>query len=473
MSKASWGIVGMGVMGTALSRNLARNGLRLALYNRFVKNQEEQVAAKKMEQYDELQQAQAFENVASFIIAIERPRKIVMMISAGPGIDAFINKMLPYLEPNDILIDAGNSHFEHSIDRSKYLSKKGIHFLSLGVSGGEEGALVGPSLMASGNLNAYNSIASTLKKIAAKNSENKPCCVYSNGDGSGHFIKMVHNGVEYAEMQLLAECYDFMKIELGMANEAISTLFYEWDRTSSKNYLLKISSIILKTKNDKGAIIDQILDQASNKGTGKWATTAGTDLGIAIPMIATALQSRFISSFKKQRVELSKHFDLDIPDQQNVESATKSLKRVYDFCRLMNHHQGFLFIKSAAETYNWEIDLAGVAQAWTAGCIIKSDLMEEFSSHFRSHDQILIMPFFNQWLNTHKAVLKEDFRSLLSQNIPMSTCFAAWHYFLGITQKESSANLIQAQRDFFGTHGFLWKENPEKGISHGPWHENN
>jgi len=469
MQKTSWGIVGMGVMGTALSRNFARNGISLSLYNRFVEGKEEQLASAQVARFGELKNALPFEDLTAFVHSLERPRKILMMISAGPAIDEFIVNITPLLTADDLLIDGGNAHYESSIRRSALLAKKNIHFLSLGVSGGEEGALYGPSLMASGKAALFERVKNTLMQVAAHNNKGNACCVFTEGEGSGHFIKMVHNGIEYAEMQLLAECYDFMKTRLELSNNAIATVFDQWQQTASKSYLLQITISILQAENEDGYVIDQILDQASNKGTGKWALIAAANLGVAAPLMAAALEARFISSFKDNRKELSEGYDFNSHSKATA-ATVSSLKRVYDFSRLLNHHQGFALIKAAAVAYSWQIVLADVAQAWTSGCIIQSELMAALATALEKEEEILTIPLHREWLAKNKSQLVQDFKVLFSENVPMPCSGAAWHYFLGVTQKDSAANLIQAQRDYFGAHGFQWKKNPDADLSHGPWH---
>jgi len=469
MQKRSWGLVGMGVMGTALSRNFARQGFSLSLYNRYVKGQEEQLSERQIARYEDLKEALPFEDVSAFVASLERPRKILMMISAGPAIDEFISQIMPYLEPDDILIDGGNAHYENAIRRANILAKSNIHFFSLGVSGGEAGALKGPSLMASGKEAVFDLIEPALRKVAAQNSKNQSCFVFTQGDGSGHFIKMVHNGIEYAEMQLLAECYDLMKTHWHLSNTAISTIFDQWQQTTSKSYLLEITISILQAKNESGFVIDQILDSSSNKGTGKWALISASNLGVAVPMMGAALQARFISSSKEERTEYSKQYvqqtEVDISETEGI----AALKRIYDFSRLINHHQGFALIQAAVKAYHWEVDMAKVAQAWTAGCIIQSELMGNIATAFKKEGQILSIPKYSEWLRSNKSQLALDYTLLFSENTPMPCSTAAWHYFLGISQKDSAANLIQAQRDYFGAHGFQWKNDPDAGLSHGPW----
>jgi len=468
MSKADWGIVGMGVMGTALSRNFARQGYQLALYNRFLKGQEEQLAHNRVVQFEELKNAFPFEALAPFVNALSRPRKIMLMIAAG-GLDSFLEVLLPHLEADDIVIDGGNSHYLASIKRTALCAEKGIHLVSLGVSGGEEGALLGPSLMGSGSSKALAKIEADLAKIAAQNSKGQACFVSTVGPGSGHFIKMVHNGIEYAEMQLLAECYDFMRSALGLSASAIGSVFEVWEKTSSKSYLLQISASILRENNTAGAIVDQILDQASNKGTGKWATQAAIDLGLAVPLISAALEARYISSFKGDRESFSRIYNVNKLVYEDQNEVIEQLKAVYDFCRLINHHQGFELLRIAAQSYSWELSLSDVARAWTAGCIINSTLMEELTDAFQTADQILSQPQYAVRFQNQRENLEKAFNRVLTALVPMPCSAAAWHYFLGLIQKESSANLIQAQRDYFGAHGLHWKDQPEGELDHGPW----
>jgi len=287
--KSEIGLIGLGVMGTSLARNIARNNYSISLYNRYLKGSEEGVAQKKIDQYDELSSAKGFEELSAFVDSIQQPRKIVLMLTAGDAVDQLISQLEPLLDSGDLIIDAGNSHYSDTERRNELLAHKNLLYMGLGVSGGEEGALNGPSLMPGGSPKAYELVKDLLDSIAAKTSDQQPTSAYVGNGGAGHFVKMVHNGIEYAEMQLIAEFFQIMHQAMGMDYDQIATVFEQWNQSDQKSYLLEISAAILRTKDDQGSIIDRILDKGAHKGTGSWSLIAAAELGQAATMISSAL----------------------------------------------------------------------------------------------------------------------------------------------------------------------------------------
>ena len=463
--KAEWGIVGMGVMGTALSRNFAKKGIKIALFNRHIKQFEEKVAIKKKQLYPELKNAQAFEELNQFVFALEVPRKIIVMISAGNPTEDFLEQLSPLLSRGDIILDGGNSHYLQTEERSKTFIKKGVLFLGVGVSGGEEGALNGPSLMVGGNKSAYEIVKKNLFQIAAKNSKGNSCCAYFGKGGAGHFVKMIHNGIEYAEMQLLAEVVGLLRS--NNSYEVIQSLLDQWNKTKSKSYLLKITAELLKYQEDGILFIDIIQDKASNKGTGAWATNAGTVLNYSNSLMANALYARYISSFKKERVELAKKFNDKKP---LFEASFLQIKKSYDLSRWINHHQGFEMLTLAAKKYNWEINLCEVASVWTEGSIIKSDLIEFCITLFENKKSLMLSDEFKKLLELGKDNWKETLKLAIESEIPILCMQGAWSYFTALKTEKSTANIIEAQRDYFGAHGFLRIDSESDKLQHGPWH---
>jgi 6-phosphogluconate dehydrogenase len=462
--KAEWGIVGMGVMGTALSRNFAKKGIKIALFNRRIKQLEEKVAIKKKQLYPELKNAQAFEELNQFVFALEVPRKIIVMISAGNPTEDFLEQLSPLLSRGDIILDGGNSHYLQTEERSKTFIKKGVLFLGVGVSGGEEGALNGPSLMVGGNKSAYEIVKKNLFQIAAKNSKGNSCCAYFGKGGAGHFVKMIHNGIEYAEMQLLAEVVGLLRS--NNSYEDIQSLLNQWDKTKSKSYLLKITAELLKYQEDGIPFIDKIQDKASNKGTGAWATDAGIVLNYSNSLMANALYARYISSFKKERVELAKKFNEKKP---LFEASFLQIKKSYDLSRWINHHQGFEMLTLAAKKYNWEINLCEVASVWAEGSIIKSDLIEFCITLFETKKSLILSDEFKKLLELGKDNWKETLKLAIESEIPILCMQGAWSYFTALKTEKSTANIIEAQRDYFGAHGFLRIDNKSNTLHHGPW----
>ena len=469
-NQANWGIVGLGIMGTSLSRNFANKGTSLSLYNREVKGSEEGVALSHTKQYSELKNALPFNSLPSFVESIKNPRKILLMLPAGSPTDTVIEKLIPLLTQGDVIIEGGNSHFKDTEKRAKQLSAAGIHFLGMGVSGGEEGALKGPALMIGGAKEAYMLVKNDLSAIAAKNSKGVPCCDFVGSGGAGHFVKMVHNGIEYAEMQLLAEVVSLALSDPSNSIKTIQKMLQDWQKTKSESYLLDITASLLGFHESGRPFIDLIKDEASNKGTGAWATAEGAELGSANSLMASALHARFTSSNKKQRSLLSKTFK---GKPTSTSLSLSALKVSYDLSRIINHHQGFEMIREAAIKNNWKIKLATIASLWSEGCIIKSRLMDTLVDVLKANDTLLNAAAFMEFFNNGIASWEISITTAIQKRIPFSCHNAAWNYFLAITQENSNANIIQAQRDFFGAHGFERKDKNHDKKYHGPWADKN
>lgn len=470
INQATWGIVGLGIMGTSLSRNFANKGTSLSLYNREVKGSEEGVALSHTKQYSELKNALPFHSLPCFVESIKNPRKILLMLPAGSPTDTVIEKLIPLLTQGDVIIEGGNSHFKDTEKRAKQLSAAGIHFLGMGVSGGEEGALKGPALMIGGVKEAYMLVKNDLSAIAAKNSKGVPCCDFVGSGGAGHFVKMVHNGIEYAEMQLLAEVVSLALSDQSNSIKTIQKMLQDWQKTKSESYLLDITASLLGFQESGRPFIDLIKDEASNKGTGAWATAEGAELGSANSLMASALHARFTSSNKKQRSLLSKTFK---GKPTSTSLSLSALKVSYDLSRIINHHQGFEMIREAAIKNNWKIKLATIASLWSEGCIIKSRLMDTLVDVLKSNDSLLNAAAFMEFFNNGIASWEISITTAIQKRIPFSCHNAAWNYFLAITQENSNANIIQAQRDFFGAHGFERKDKNHDKKYHGPWADKN
>ena len=470
INQATWGIVGLGVMGTSLSRNFANKGISLSLYNREVKGSEEGVALSHTKQYSELKNALPFNSLPSFVESIKNPRKILLMLPAGNPTDTVIEKLIPLLTQGDVIIEGGNSHFKDTEKRAKQLSAAGIYFLGIGVSGGEEGALKGPALMIGGVKEAYLLVKNDLSAIAAKNSKGVPCCDFVGSGGAGHFVKMVHNGIEYAEMQLLAEVVSLGLSDPSNSIKTIQKMLQDWQKTKSESYLLDITASLLGFHESGRPFIDLIKDEASNKGTGAWATAEGAELGSPNSLMASALHARFTSSNKKQRSLLSKTFK---GKPTSTSLSLSALKVSYDLSRIINHHQGFEMIREAAIKNNWKIKLATIASLWSEGCIIKSRLMDTLVDVLKTNDTLLNAAAFIEFFNNGIASWEISITTAIQKRIPFSCHNAAWNYFLAITQENSNANIIQAQRDFFGSHGFERKDKKHHKKYHGPWADKN
>ena len=463
-NKVQWGVMGMGVMGTSLSRNFAQKGIPLALYNRFEKGKEEGIAKLKKKKYPELKHALAFENLKDCIASIATPRRLLLMLPAGKPTSEFLETLVPLLSEGDLIIDGGNSHFETTNKRAHWLKKRGLLFLGVGISGGEEGALKGPSLMVGGDAKAYALVKDDLHLLAAKNQNQTACCAYFGTGGAGHYVKMIHNGIEYAEMQLLAEVY-----ALGTAflsHLELQKRLTQWNNTESKSYLLEITAALLSYQENNQPFVAQIKDQASNKGTGAWATAAAASLGSPNSLMVSALHARYISNLKKERDTYSREFNTKVAPPN---LSLSDLKKSYDLSRWINHHQGFELLSAASQTYAWPIELSEVAQVWAEGCIIKSQLLEQCIAIFKEKNSLLLTNSFKKLLESGKSAWKKTLQQAIASEIAIPCMLSAWTALCGLKTRESSANIIQAQRDFFGAHGFERNDQTKERLYHGPW----
>lgn len=465
-----FGIIGMGVMGKSLALNMAENGIPVAVYNRYVEGKEEKIATAFAAENNKFPLLRGFDDLRDFLINLESPRKILLMIPAGPAIDMQIDQLLPLLKKGDILIDGGNSFFGDSNRRSDDLEKNGIHFVPMGVSGGEEGARKGPSLMPGGSLDAYKLISPYLRKIAAKDKYGKACITYVGPQGSGHFIKMVHNSIEYGEMQAIAETVHLMRHGMKLSPPDIAKVLREWQNSGLKSYLLEITADIFEVRENDGYLVDMILDEAGQKGTGGWSLMTAIQNHIPYSPLSEAVTARQISANKQNRNELSilynHRFRAFAEDKVLI---LEHLKNAYALTRVINHETGFSLMKEVSDNLHWNLDFSEIARIWTNGCIIRSSLMEELVQIFQKTSQILndknIIHRAKEWKSDLSYIvglgLQHDFA------IPVMS--AASNYFLGKIIDNSSANIIQAQRDYFGAHTYIRKDDPDKRPKHTDW----
>lgn len=461
-----FGIIGLGVMGKSLSRNLAGKGFTLSLYNRHVPITEVNIAQNFIATHVELSKAKGFEDLTLFVSSLQTPRKILMMLPAGNAVDETIAMLLPILSKNDILIDAGNSFYKDTLQRTNQLKEAGILFMGIGVSGGEEGALKGASIMAGGSIEGYEKVKPYLESIAAKDNNQNACCAYIGNDAAGHFVKMVHNGLEYAEMQLLAEVVSTLR-STGTYNPGeIALLLKEQLATSLNSYLLEITIEILQKKEGEKWLVDLILDKAGNKGTGSWATIAACELGVPIPTITAALFARYQSEFLSERKQAAAIYN---NHQQPSSIDINTLFNAYGIARIINHHQGFHLIHTASETYQWNINLSELARIWTNGCIIRSQLMATLSNSLKNTNHILLQPVMVKEVAINFSALKNMVAFATENNIAVPCFTSAVHYLLAYTQEQSNANIIQAQRDFFGAHTYQRKDDTSGKKHHTNW----
>ncbi|MDW5288032.1 NADP-dependent phosphogluconate dehydrogenase [Formosa sp. PL04] len=467
MNKATIGIIGLGVMGKSLSLNIAEKGFPIAVYNRKEKG-EENIVSEFLQENKSFENLVGFSNIQDFINSVEKPRQFFLMIKAGKAIDAVIEQIIPYLSKNDIIIDGGNSHYLDTEKRYNYLATKQINFIGCGVSGGEEGARKGPSIMPGGNPESYKIVAPILEAISAKDSQNNPCCTFIGNKGAGHFIKMVHNGIEYAEMQLLAELYGLLSSTMN--NIEIANLFSTWNKTDLASYLLEITIEILRKKEGDNYLLESILDKAGNKGTGSWSSKAALDLGVPNTMMASAVFARYMSSFKEKRIALSKKLTIKKSAPQELNIA--AIENAYRFARIVNHHQGFDLMQEASTTYYWDLNLSEIARIWTNGCIIRSNFMGNLVVLFKQNESILDHATLFDDLNNSEDELKKLIEMGLTNRVPLDTFWASYNYWISMTSENLPANLIQAQRDYFGAHTYQRKNDTSNQFFHTNWLKN-
>ena len=455
MNKLSdWGIIGLGTIGSNLAINFSRNGFKLSVYNRNLVGIEENVAKNFVKKNHYLKDVLPFDNLNYFVNSIKKSRKILILIPSGKPIDEMIKSLLNYISKDDIIIDGGNSYFKDTERRETFLKRKNINFLGIGISGGTMGARNGPSIMIGGSELIYDKVKSDLKKISAVNYLNKYCCDRVGSSSSGHYVKMIHNGIEYVEMQLIAECYDFMKTEMNFDNYEISKVFDKWIKTSSNSYLLNITSEILKSKVKESFIVDNIIDKSENKGTGRWAAISGIELGVPNTLMTLALNSRYISFQKETRV---KNSDLRKKNKSNVKISTNDLKLVYDFSRIINYYQGFDILRSASKKYNWKLNLSNISLVWSNGSILKSDLIILLKEILKDQTDILNSRIVYKNFISKYDKIKNVIATIQKSNTPLLLISNSIIFFELITQKVGTGNLIQAQRDYFGSHGLNLK----------------
>lgn len=464
----SLGLIGLGVMGKSLARNFAAKGIQLSLYNRHVPNKEEKVAENFISGFEELSNAKGFEDLLPFVNSLERPRAIFIMVNAGAATDMVISSLQPFLDEGDIIMDGGNAHYLDTERRIKDLSKSGMQFLGVGVSGGEEGALNGPSIMPGGQSDVYKHVQAILEVIAAKDSDGNACCTHIGNGGAGHYVKMIHNGIEYAEMQLITEVYDLMRFHLGMEVPAIVAQFDAWNAGPLQSYLLEISAKILRTKEGDQYLIDLILDRAGQKGTGGWSTTAALSIGQPFDTIASAVMARNLSAQKTTRMAANKAYSFS-KDGNDFTLEIEDLKKAYKAARIINHAIGLETIKVASSTYNWNINLSELTRVWTNGCIIRSQLMEGLVDWLKddTHTHILLQGDVVELLKGTQSAFAKTMSQAALYSAAMPTMSAAFNYFNGFVTGDSATHMVQAQRDFFGAHTYERKD--KTGNFHTHW----
>ncbi|RBW69298.1 NADP-dependent phosphogluconate dehydrogenase [Bacillus taeanensis] len=470
MSKQQIGVIGLAVMGKNLALNIESRDYSVAVFNRSYEKTEEflnnEAAGKNFV---------GAKTIEEFVQSLEKPRKILLMVKAGAATDATIESLKPYLETGDILIDGGNTFFEDTRRRNKELDQSGIHFIGTGVSGGEEGALKGPSIMPGGQKEAYDLVAPILKAISAK-VKGDDCCTYIGPDGAGHYVKMVHNGIEYGDMQLICESYHLLKDVLGLSAQELHEIFKEWNEGELDSYLIEITKdIFTKVDPETGKpLVDVILDTAGQKGTGKWTSQSALDLGVPLSIITESVFSRFISAMKDERVKASKvlsgpqgSFDGD--KQEFIEKIRKALY----LSKICSYAQGFAQMRAASEEYDWNLEYGNIAMIFRGGCIIRARFLQNIKEAYdrdANLTNLLLDPYFKEIVESYQDAARDVVATAVKLGIPVPGLASALAYYDSYRTETLPANLLQAQRDYFGAH--TYQRIDKEGVFHTNWLEN-
>ena len=474
MKKTDIGLIGLAVMGENLALNMESKGFRVSVYNRTIPGVEEGVVDRFINGRGKGKNFIGSHSISEFVESINTPRKIMFMVRAGNPVDELIDQLLPHLEKGDIIIDGGNSNYEDTNRRTKFLESKGFLFVGTGISGGEEGALNGPSIMPGGSKEAWQHIKFIFQSIAAKVDDGTPCCDWVGENGAGHFVKMVHNGIEYGDMQLIAEAYFLMKNLIGLSNEEIYTVFDEWNKGELNSYLIEITTNILKFKDEDGTyLLDKILDSAGQKGTGKWTAINALDAGIPLTLIVEAVFARCLSSLKDERIKASELFSKPKLQINTIKQEfINDIKDALYASKLISYAQGYSLMKEADKEHGWKLNYGGIAMMWRGGCIIRSVFLGKITEAFKTNpdlSNLLFDPFFKEKIENAIHGWRRVVAAAALNGIPIPTLSSALNYFDGLRTLWLPANLIQAQRDYFGAHTYERTDQPRGKFFHTNW----
>ena len=473
MALANIGLIGLAVMGENLALNMERNGFEVAIFNRKEPNETQPVVDQFMSGRGKGKNFVPAYSMEAFVKSVERPRKLMMMIRAGKAVDQVIEQLLPYVDEGDIIIDGGNSNYPDTIRREKYLIKKGIYFVGSGVSGGEEGALNGPSIMPGGRKEAWENIKTVFQSISAK-VDGVPCCDYMGEDGAGHFVKMVHNGIEYGDMQIISEGYHLMSEVLNMPAEEIAAVFAEWNKSELNSYLVEITADILAYKDgDDEPLVEKIMDKAGQKGTGKWTGISALDMGIPLTLIGESVFARCLSSFKDERMRAEKKLNY-IPQKYSgsKQELIEAIKKALYASKIISYAQGYTLFREAAKEFNWSLNYAAIATIWRGGCIIRSGFLNNIAEAYRKNENLenlLLDDYFTEQMNQAQNGWRKVVLTATEQGIPIPAISSALSYFDGYRRGVLPANLLQAQRDYFGAHTYERIDKPAGEFFHTNW----
>ncbi|HMR65043.1 MAG TPA: decarboxylating NADP(+)-dependent phosphogluconate dehydrogenase [Anaerolineae bacterium] len=469
MSKADIGLIGLAVMGQNLVLNMADHGFTVAVYNRTVSKVDEFINGSAQGT-----NVIGMHSIEALVSHLKKPRRVMLLVKAGPPVDQFIDQLIPHLEPGDIIIDGGNSNYSDSMRRAQYVESKGLLYIGTGVSGGEEGARHGPSIMPGGSQDAWPHVKPIFQAVAAKVEDGSPCCDWVGADGSGHFVKMVHNGIEYGDMQLICESYQLLKEVLGLSADDMHQVFAEWNQGKLDSYLIEITRDILAFKDEAGRpLVEQILDAAGQKGTGKWTVISSLDMGIPLTLIGEAVMARSLSALKEERVAASKVLSGPTPSFAGDKTAfINDLREALYAAKIISYTQGYMLMRAAAQEYGWNLNYGGIALMWRGGCIIRSAFLSKIKEAFDQNPNLtnlLLDPYFKEQVEAAQSSWRRVVAKAVELGIPVPTMSSALAFFDGYRRDRLPANLLQAQRDYFGAHTYERVDRPRGQFFHTNW----
>ncbi len=468
-SKADIGLIGLGVMGENLVLNMNDHGYSVSVFNRTTSKVSDFIGGRAAGR-----EISGSYSVEEFVSSLKRPRKIMIMVKAGLPVDATIEQLLPLLEHGDIIIDGGNSYFPDTIRRAREIEGKGLLFVGTGVSGGEEGARFGPSIMPGGSVDAWPLIKDIFQGIAAKVDDGIPCCDWVGSDGAGHFVKMVHNGIEYGDMQLISEAYQLLKDLLGLSYTQMQAVFSEWDQGVLDSYLIEITAHILGFLDDDGSpLLEKILDSAGQKGTGRWTAISALDLGIPLTLIGEAVLARSLSALKDERTAASKVLSGPKPQfEGEAASMVEDVRQALYASKIISYTQGYMLMRAAADEYSWDLNYGGIALMWRGGCIIRSAFLGKIKEAYDNKpglENLLLDPYFSAEIAGAQAAWRRIAAMAVENGIPIPAISSALSFYDGYRSERLPANLLQAQRDYFGAHTYERVDKPRGEFFHTNW----
>ena len=469
MKKADIGLIGLAVMGENLTLNMVSHGFTVAVWNRTVEK-----VTKFTEGRGAGKSVIGCTSMEELVASLEKPRKVFLMVKAGKPVDDMIDRLLPLLDDGDIIIDGGNAHFPDTIRRTAQVEAAGKLFIGTGVSGGEEGALNGPSMMPGGSTAAWSAVKPIFQAICAKVADGTPCCDWVGENGAGHFVKMVHNGIEYGDMQLICEAYQLMRDLMGLTDGEMQEVFRQWNETELDSYLIEITANILGVQDTDGApLVEKILDTAGQKGTGKWTGIAAMDEGVPLTLIGEAVFARCLSAMKAERTEAAAAFPHTVPTFTGDRAAMiEDIRQALYAAKIVSYAQGYALLREAAKTYGWDLNYGGIALMWRGGCIIRSVFLGRIKDAYDRNpglSNLLLDPYFRDTVAALVPAWRRVAAAAVSSGVPAPAMTAALSYFDGYTTERLSANLLQAQRDYFGAHTYERTDAPRGQFFHTNW----